>query len=563
MWSSALTANRARFDRPALLRFAVDDFMGTLRDTLARDPSALDGYRVRPETWKSASAWAKTAVPGLSEAVKLYQPAHQRFYLVTASLVCRMRGLPDRRVQPQQQERAAIVIRRVEPTNPQGTVDITRPKSFRELAWCGPAAGWTDLEGGLPEGTVEEELPMFPVTFPVERALDTRRTRSARSGRRNGRSAASRPSAQRTVWAALLPVGRREEYETAPGAPAVEAEDLDGDTTFSDDPRWNRIRATALLALQALREKASEAGNATDEEDLRDALVFAVLDLLDLFDDELPLLYNRIASGSTDASGLPAAQRTLFVHLRGTTVQASDTWLDVMQAVQAAAADVRTGAPEAALGALDPAVVRDAIVRLGVFWPGHTARASETAFYTGLRDVLAATEEPALDDPAARPPDGPPPVQVLEGSQYIVRCIYERPRCAPHETRTVSAPSRLFTMASFFDPEAPARPLKVALPVDPSVSSLRNSAKGVSFLFSEQLRKQVQRVQDVTLEDLDNGDLNDGGGVSIGMICSLSIPIITICALILLLIIVNLLNIVFWWLPYFKICFPIPMGSSD
>jgi hypothetical protein len=47
------------------------------------------------------------------------------------------------------------------------------------------------------------------------------------------------------------------------------------------------------------------------------------------------------------------------------------------------------------------------------------------------------------------------------------------------------------------------------------------------------------------------------------MICSLSIPIITICALILLLIIVNLLNIVFWWLPYFKICFPIPMGSSD
>jgi len=26
---------------------------------------------------------------------------------------------------------------------------------------------------------------------------------------------------------------------------------------------------------------------------------------------------------------------------------------------------------------------------------------------------------------------------------------------------------------------------------------------------------------------------------------------------------VNLLNIVFWWLPYFKICFPIPMGSSD
>jgi hypothetical protein len=199
MWSSALTADRARFDRPALLRFAVDDFMGTLRDTLTRDPGALDRYRVRPETWKSASDWAETAVPGLSEAVKLYQPAHQRFYLVTASLVCRMRGLPDRRVRPQQQERAAIVIRRVEPTNPRGTVDITRPKSFRELAWCGPAAGWAVLEGGLPEGLIEEKLPMFPVTFPVERALDTRRPRTDRSGQRNGWPAASGPSAQRTV----------------------------------------------------------------------------------------------------------------------------------------------------------------------------------------------------------------------------------------------------------------------------------------------------------------------------------------------------------------------------
>ena len=40
------------------------------------------------------------------------------------------------------------------------------------------------------------------------------------------------------------------------------------------------------------------------------------------------------------------------------------------------------------------------------------------------------------------------------------------------------------------------------------------------------------------------------------MVCQLSIPIITICALILLMIIVSLLNIVFFWLPFFKICLP-------
>jgi hypothetical protein len=37
----------------------------------------------------------------------------------------------------------------------------------------------------------------------------------------------------------------------------------------------------------------------------------------------------------------------------------------------------------------------------------------------------------------------------------------------------------------------------------------------------------------------------------------MSIPIITICALILLMIIVQLLNIIFWWLPFFRICLPV------
>lgn len=48
------------------------------------------------------------------------------------------------------------------------------------------------------------------------------------------------------------------------------------------------------------------------------------------------------------------------------------------------------------------------------------------------------------------------------------------------------------------------------------------------------------------------------GSIDIGMICSLSIPIITICALILLMIIVSLLDFIFRWMPYFIMCFPIP-----
>ena len=58
-------------------------------------------------------------------------------------------------------------------------------------------------------------------------------------------------------------------------------------------------------------------------------------------------------------------------------------------------------------------------------------------------------------------------------------------------------------------------------------------------------------------------DIGAGGGcksgeLNIGMICSISIPIITLCALILLMIIVSLLDFIFRWIPWFIMCFPVP-----
>lgn len=50
----------------------------------------------------------------------------------------------------------------------------------------------------------------------------------------------------------------------------------------------------------------------------------------------------------------------------------------------------------------------------------------------------------------------------------------------------------------------------------------------------------------------------DGGEIGLGWICSFSIPIITICAFILLNVVLALLNLVFFWLPLVKICLPIP-----
>jgi len=101
---------------------------------------------------------------------------------------------------------------------------------------------------------------------------------------------------------------------------------------------------------------------------------------------------------------------------------------------------------------------------------------------------------------------------------------------------------------------SPGRAIQVALPIDTSPAALRKYDKNVAFMISDQLAKQMNRVRG--LKQLMDG--NVGPEVGIGMVCSFSIPIITICALLVLMIFLMLLNIIFFWLPFFKICFPVP-----
>jgi hypothetical protein len=56
-----------------------------------------------------------------------------------------------------------------------------------------------------------------------------------------------------------------------------------------------------------------------------------------------------------------------------------------------------------------------------------------------------------------------------------------------------------------------------------------------------------------------DGELASGDSFDLGLLCSFSIPIITICALIVLMIFISLLNIVFWWAPLLRICLPITL----
>jgi hypothetical protein len=157
---------------------------------------------------------------------------------------------------------------------------------------------------------------------------------------------------------------------------------------------------------------------------------------------------------------------------------------------------------------------------------------------------------------------------------FVIRFVYQNSDCGPLHPPTLSEPTEPFRMASFFDPDAPVRPIRITLPMDTSPAGLRKYGRGTAFVLSDMLCGQVQRAKGLGFVDLvrqvlpfplhkdidigDGGSCKSSGGLDIGMICSLSIPIITLCALILLIIIVTLLDFIFRWLPWFILCLPVP-----
>ncbi|MEA3061802.1 MAG: hypothetical protein QOJ94_1583 [Sphingomonadales bacterium] len=194
--------------------------------------------------------------------------------------------------------------------------------------------------------------------------------------------------------------------------------------------------------------------------------------------------------------------------------------------------------------------------------------------------VLVARALDATDEADARPlPFAQQVAQSMQDSvgdtgRFRLRFVHLNEDCGPLHPPTLSEPTEPFELASFFDPDAPARPVRISLPMDTSPAGLRKHSRGTAFVLSNMLCGQVQRAKGHGFVDLVrhvlpwplHKEMSVGGGsggckngsVDIGMICSLSIPIVTLCALILLLMIVAVLDFIFRWLPWLIFCFPVP-----
>jgi hypothetical protein len=483
---------------PALLRYASDDFMDRLAGTLSTDPARLADALVASETWENERVGLADALVDGQDPVPLYQPTHGRFYLVTATLSCLRYGLPDRRVDTGRDESVGYVLRRTDAVD--GRV--------RESG--------LDADGRwalAPDGRLVIGEPIHPLSAMPHAA----------------------PHGSRRLLVGLLPAAARERLAGAAEEPAAPA----GDSQAAlGDNRLARALSGVVTPLRfALRDDGRDAIDApTFLAGVRASVFFALLEMAELL----------VAEQRSGATALDARLRSWFVP-PGVPGRPSLRWSQALAQTRAQAASD----PDLLFSAGDPPPVagrsldelRAAIRRLGI---EDTDDPLAVPFLTELAETLRPLSSPPGDD---HPAEEAPPEQ-RDDATYVVRCVYLRPRCPAPLDVTLSEPSRPFTIASFFDPDAPARDIQIALPGDTSLGSLRRYPKNVSLVLSKQLRAQVKRAARVA------GAKTDAPGGSMDWVMHLSIPIVTICALLVLMIVVHLLHVVFWWLPAFIVWRP-------
>ena len=586
-------AARRAFRTPALLRFANDKFMDEFTDLMNLDPARLAEYVALPETWKSPPGeplkvqpqaglvlklnQARNAVVRRLEArrgalpappaagtpqkpLKLFQPSHQRYYLVTACLVCRIVGLPDRRLDTTQQERASFVVRLLQPRANAAKVNPS-PSDCDELAFI--AGAWQPVidPNVLPQG--EEQHALSPLTY---NEIDSRKRR---------------------LFTGLVPVGKREAYlaasqpkpasETGSLPPLISTRQMLLKSQVLGP--WSNLEDVAKAANDVLTNLQQNAASSNDLQNARQRASdqiqsiswYTFLDFANFLGSYAPPVWNAITGAG--GGSLTAEQQTLLQTLRGTRHVASGLTFasalknakDQEQALEAVTTPYSSGAA----GWPSPGLIFPLAEISGT---GVVALSPALDRATLEARVVAALEP----EPAGQPL----PVQTASQAQanpmaspwFTIRCVFERPNCSTLSRPVLSEPSAAFQISAYFDPDAPARPIRIGLPVDTTPAGLRKFDKNTAFIMSDTLCGQVNRMQSMGFGDLIrtvlpfplHQDPSAGGGPCSqgGMVCSFSIPIITICALIMLILIVKLLDIVFFWMPFFQICLPLPKFTA-
>ena len=672
LWSQfseiSTAQQRENFQRPAILRFNNDAFMQELISLMNLYPERLTEWKAQPETWREPMPTPPTrellpieeplsellkkqtrelkakSLANISQStnaalnnnlpLKLFQPLHKRFYLVTASLVCRRVGLPDKKVDLEKDQKVKFVLRRLIPKDPDAEIanpDVCDVNSCDEYAYVleEDQMQWKKVIDGSASHArhviaEEERLPMSPMGY-VEEGGQTRKLLSG-----------------------FIPVSRREAYVSTP-VTFSESQSLTDNIDKKASVRrdaithlfsvqvagpWKRVismaqndsnvssdwLANAPLAATSHNNfpdpdvpnplDAGEVGRSNlkaTREKIQTTSWYVLVDMLTFFKDYIPRVHLFIADGVAPEN-ITQEELELYDALGSVTLNTAEYVSYINECYHPASALkislidalnelIQNPGIETELDLIDYFYDREnANVGSEYHWPNFLFPLADPLLNSPIPNLFIenpSDNEPdishdqldALTDlvrntipedankpaPDLKPPK--PPQKDNSGGWFVIRCVYEAPNCGPFNPPLVSESTVPFKMAATYDPDAPGRPINIPMPLDISPAGLRKHQKNANFMISDMLCGKLRGARKTTLGDLvlsvlpwpfhkDLPEPGDGkcskGGVGFGMICSLSIPIVTLCAMILLTIMVTLFDIFFRWIPYFFLCLPIP-----
>lgn len=520
-WSASAKVSTLR--TPRLLEIRSDDFMEEFLQ-------AMRG--TTPHTYLNSNQPKRT-----NGTVKLFQPLHGCYYLVTASLVCRQVGLPDRDVKRSVGEATGFVVRRKSGGVEEGWVNEGERRGWNAV---NPLQGLVDDE---------ELLPLNPIK------VCTKKTPGLAAYRMHG-------NCERTIYHGYLPVGNRDKYTATPTYPATASQtnqqlvgaylsEIYADDTSNLEDKDGGFRASEFDTRVIGPWKAYNNNLLpTQPADLarrKAAAYYIIVDLADFVKRTMPdvwaaliKFYNNLANPK---AGITGNRLSLLNRLLNEDNQANWNVVNGNEIGQALY-DLRAVLIDDSPFLLPVAESIPATYTLGVL-PTDLKQAIINALSESLATDMQVSDEFAeLVREQVRVPKP-------EGSvTYFLRLIYTHdPACPP----VISEPSSNIAFARFFDGDAPARKVRIEAP---RLQDLRKFKPGMGIQMDKDLRDVLNRVH----EGMKDGEPLEGNSVSweLGMICSFSIQIVFLVALIVMFIFLILLNIVFWWLPFLKICLPIP-----
>ncbi len=489
--------------------------------------------------------------------LKLFQPVHHVLNIALLDLACEIPGDP--RLDPRKVLSAGLVIRRVRTVTRRdvasrpGAGQDGRARRQRELVprqetiyerWVvdgGRVLGWQPVVDSLEDPDPTHRVARSTGHASLDHALALRRARRAQATweERSSPCFVAPPDVcqalGRTIVYGIVPTASS---EISPGTPTTY------DRTLVNQILSPFLQAAparyvpwALQTIDATATRTPASGTVGDDDGfVEPAREDDVLDYLDAL-TQVRFLLGAFDPTNAHGAALRTELAALYVMV---DYKKSVPLLDHLEE----ASDALIGAGSDAGGALLK-------VTQPFIWPEiDAARATRIADITAK--ILA-------DRSAAVPGEG----RFEDRDALYVAIPFARvrpePGCPP---RLVWGPeTEKFEIAPWFEGTPDGAPVARIMLPDLTRDKVKQLAPNVAFLLPPSVKAflDANNPKDILAGDVKEGD----GGLGIQFICAFNIPIITLCAFILLWILIILLNIVFWWIPFVIVCLPFPKKEDS